>query len=286
MSSLRERLKKIAHSNKFFECLVYEERKIQNCIWPNYCFEKERRKREKGKNTILALERLKTLRGKYFGERCFIICTGPSLAQSDLNKLSGEYTFGMNSICKLKDWKPSFYGIQDSDVYEKMAEDVKRLSKEIPTFISTTIFKSDKNYFEGNDNVFYMPIYCADHLIHPISERFEFSKDCYDRVHDGYSIAMSLIQIAYYMGFREIYLIGADCNYDFPNGKNHFIEHGTAIPQQEYAGIRLIKMYEKIKEFAEANDLKIYNATRGGSLEVFERVNLDEIQLKEGCRNE
>lgn len=286
MKSIREILKKIAHSNKFLERLVYEERKLQNCIWLNYRFERRRKKRAQGKNTILALERLKTLQGKYSGERCFIICTGPSLTQDDLDKLSGEYTFGMNSLCKLENWRPTFYGIQDLAVYEKMSDEVKKLCQELPVFIADSIYKTDKSFFDNNKNVFYMPIYCADHLIHPISEQFQFSTDCYDIVYDGYSITMSLIQIAYYLGFREMYLIGADCNYDFPDGKNHFIEHGTAIPQQQYAGIRLIRMYEKVKEFADAGDLKIYNATRGGKLEVFERVDLDKMQLKEGNKDE
>ena len=60
--------------------------------------------------------RLKSLKGKYAGKRCFITCTGPSLTIEDLEKLEGEYVFGMNSISLIHDktkWKPDFYGIQD-----------------------------------------------------------------------------------------------------------------------------------------------------------------------------
>ena len=38
-----------------------------------------------------------------------------------------------------------------------------------------------------------------------------------------------------------------------------------------------VNSYQKIKEYAEQRGIKIYNATRGGYLEVFERVNLDEL---------
>ena len=43
------------------------------------------------------------------------------------------------------------------------------------------------------------------------------------------------------------------------------------------AAQRNIAGYLKAKEFAEENNVKIYNATRGGALEIFERVNLDDI---------
>ncbi len=41
------------------------------------------------------------------------------------------------------------------------------------------------------------------------------------------------------------------------------------------------RSYELCKEFAEKNGVKIYNATRGGKLEVFERVDFDSLFSKE-----
>jgi hypothetical protein len=38
------------------------------------------------------------LKDAYRGKRCFIIGNGPSLKRTDLTKLQGEYTFGMNRI--------------------------------------------------------------------------------------------------------------------------------------------------------------------------------------------
>lgn len=35
--------------------------------------------------------------------------------------------------------------------------------------------------------------------------------------------------------------------------------------------------FEKAKEYADGHGIKIYNATRGGKLEVFERVNFDAL---------
>lgn len=35
--------------------------------------------------------------------------------------------------------------------------------------------------------------------------------------------------------------------------------------------------FEKAREYADGHGIKIYNATRGGKLEVFERVNFDKL---------
>jgi len=43
-------------------------------------------------------QKLQTYHDRYKGKRCFVIGNGPSLKNTDLSKLSGEYTFGMNRI--------------------------------------------------------------------------------------------------------------------------------------------------------------------------------------------
>ena len=40
--------------------------------------------------------------------------------------------------------------------------------------------------------------------------------------------------------------------------------------------------YEAAEKYTESKGIKIYNATRGGMLEVFERVDLDSLFEEEG----
>jgi hypothetical protein len=82
------------------------------------------------------------------------------------------------------------------------------------------------------------------------------------------------------MGFTKIYLLGADCNYKLE--KKHFI--GTENDKNEvdsklkYLGASaMIESYKVAKVYADKHGIEIYNATRGGMLEVFERVNLDDV---------
>ena len=277
--SLREKIKTVMHSNVVLESILNYERKIQFYYVPHITFTHQKKQRIIGKAGDIYIERIKKYKNIHKEDRCFIVCTGPSLTNNDLNLIRNEFSFGMNSIVLQDNWHPTYYGIQDIHVYEKMKEQIHNYTKEIPTFMTKDIFISGRDDFANRENIIVMPVYGSDHLVNPESDRFEFSEDCYIQIHDGYSITISLIQLAYYMGFREIYLLGADTNYD-KNGSQHFIDFEVDDKYIFKSKDRNIRMYEKVKSFADQNGLKIYNATRGGMLEVFPRVNLDEMELK------
>ena len=58
---------------------------------------------------------------------------------------------------------------------------------------------------------------------------------------------------------------------------HHFKEYGHVDPSFSSAGDMMISAYKVAKEYADRNNVKIMNATRGGMLEVFERVDLDAL---------
>ena len=219
---------------------------------------------------------LRKLKKKYKGKRCFVICTGPSLTIADLELLKDEYVFGMNSTAMIFDkttWRPDFYGIQDGAVYERIKEAVAN-----PENGMVFVPYSFKKRYGTPDNWFYFHCCGAYHLFECYQlEKYysKFSKDSYVRVYDGFTITYSILQLAYYMGFDEIYLLGADCTY--MGKKKHFIEHGNNPSNLDIATDRLTASYMCANKFAQKHNLKIFNATRGGMLEVFPRVSLEEI---------
>ena len=219
---------------------------------------------------------LKNFKDKYKGKRLFITCTGPSLTIEDLEKLSGEYVFGMNTICMIHDktsWQPDFFGIQDEHVFDKIKDYVLNTDNGI-VFVPEYLNK-----------LFKLP---SDFVLFPVSSAYntfeltrthkyfaKFSNNAYRTVFSGFSITYSIMQLAVYMGFDELYLIGADCSY--LGQKQHFIEHGNYDPTVAHAAERLIAAYGAAKIFADKNNIRIYNATRGGCLEVFPRVVLEDV---------
>ena len=223
-------------------------------------------------------EKIKTYERKFEGKRCFVVATGPSLTLDDIKLLDNEYTFAMNSICKLypdTDWRPSFYGIQDENVYAELEEILKKEDGVI--FASSNLarrFSLPDNFivYPLNSKYNYFDFRYSDKL------HVKFSSNSYSEVYDAYSITFSLLQIAIYMGFKEIYLIGADCNQKVGQ-KNHFIDmkHVENGDKLLTSAKRNIFSHAEFYKFAKSKNIKIYNATRGGALEVYPRVTLEEV---------
>ncbi|MGN0414938.1 MAG: 6-hydroxymethylpterin diphosphokinase MptE-like protein [Agathobacter sp.] len=222
---------------------------------------------------------LRKYKGIHKGERCFIIATGPSLTLEDLELLKDEYTFGMNSIVKKyneTDFRPTYFGIQDHLVYPAIEKEIMAAYKD-----SDNVFVSDRITWHSDIgeqwNVFPLNMSYNGYKRWFKEEFFaKFSDDIYRRVYSGFSITYSLIEIAAYMGFKDIYLIGADCSF-LQNQPLHFAEHGVADKNLDTAATRNIAGYEAALKFSKMHGFNIYNATRGGALEVFPRVKLEEV---------
>ncbi len=222
--------------------------------------------------------RLKELKGKYAGKRCFITCTGPSLTIEDLESLKNEYVFGMNSICLIHDktdWKPDFYGIQDMKVFEKIKD--KLLSTDNGQVFAPYGYYEDVHTPE---DWIYFHMSWAYHIYDKkyTGKYFvKFSDDCYETVYDGFTITYSIMQLAAYMGFDELYLLGADCTY--MGQQQHFIETGHIVSKKDAVKSpdKLFSAYTEARRYAESHGISIYNATRGGCLEIFPRVTLEDV---------
>ena len=249
------------------------------------------------KTIIDSRKKVKKYRDKYKGMRCFIVGNGPSLVPSDLDLIKNEISFAANTIFKMYSktaWRPTYYCIQDENVLKEIADEV---STEIEatseaTFIrmrSSRIVMKEKLKF---NNLIYIPI------VWKKTKRYSapFSKDASKYVFDGSMVTYLALQLAVYMGFSEVYLLGMDHNFPYSYNREgkiiandvniavHFWEsadenkdQGRIILHANYQEFAE-NSYREAKEFCEKDgSVTIYNATRGGKLEVFERVNLDEI---------
>lgn len=218
-------------------------------------------------------EKLRLLNDKYKGKRCFVIANGPSLKDIDFSLLKDEYTIGMNRIYLMKEQNgfiPScLMCIDKRRLIEPFHEDFDNL--EIPCFFPFYMRK----HFSKKENQYFF-----DGSFNPC-----FNKDATLPFGNGNTVTYDAIQLAYCMGFSEIYIIGKDHNFNTTgkagqgvevkgDDENHFIKNYFLpgqkwdIPDfeiEEYA-------YRIAKKELESSGVKIYNATIGGKLEVFERV--------------
>lgn len=223
-------------------------------------------------------EKLREFKGIHNGERCFVIGNGPSLKPEDLDLIKDEYTFSCNKIYKILDktkWRPYYYVVDDygfvSTDYENIINTVNAKAK----FIGIEFEKKLAEPFVGTDII----LMKERTILH--NNRPEWHLDIDQYICAGHTVTFPMIQLAIYMGFKEIYLLGNDCSYlaTFENGdkgKNHFYESADDRTSQQDAA-NLFYAFESIKECARENNVCIYNATRGGALETFERVNLESV---------
>lgn len=233
-------------------------------------------------------KKLKKYHNKHKGERCFIVANGPSLRSEDLELLhsKGEVTFAMNRIFKIfpqTNWRPTYYVCED----ELIAADCQKEINEIPAkekFIPIEI----KWWHNINiENAIHF------HLNYSLEYECEygFSADISHQVECARTVTCSCMQIAAYMGFSEIYLIGVDHNFQKiidENGnivedktvKDYFVEGYDADIKESVVHNtgHTTKSYMNIKKYCDINGTPtIYNATRGGKLEVFQRVDFDSL---------
>lgn len=230
---------------------------------------------------------IKSLKNIHKGKRCFIIGNGPSLQVDDLNNLKNEITFAFNRIYYIfdkTDWRPTYYCSEDNKTVFKSKNEIDNL--EIKNKFFPVNFPRD--YKIKFNNAMYYIFKFGDRNAEP-----KFSKNIVKQIYWGNTVAYTAIQMAVYMGINEIYLLGVDHNFSkMINDKNEIIIDKTAkdyfctnynadkedlyIPNIEVS----TRAFISAKKFADKHNIKIYNATRGGKLEVFERINFDEIDFK------
>ena len=231
--------------------------------------------------------RLRELKGQYSGKRCFIIGNGPSLTIEDLMLIKDEYSFASNGIVHLFDkteWRPNWYMVVDKVIISQMFSWNKQIFDGIESFVY------DREFVEKNRdsmNVHYFT-HGGKYSIFP-------EKQCFDKPSEDVScyfsrsqtIATSMIELAMYLGFTDIYLLGFD--HSFPiektsdgkckrdnNVNHHFAGYKGKVWNVAYIDA-ISKAYEQISKYIENRNVRIVNCTRGGHLEIFSRAKLEDI---------
>lgn len=234
---------------------------------------------------------LKTLKGIHTGERCFIIGNGPSLKAGDLDKLKGEYTFACNRIFNIfsqTDWRPTYYLAMDDRVVREVQSKLKdyELGHVFLSYKFCNLEPESQNLTKVYDS--YFLVFDVNKEKHKYDDKTSYiSEDISNHFCNGSTVTFWAIQLAIYMGFSEIYLLGVDHHYSTmrdasgklmvdPNAQDYFDnKRYSARSDAPYYSVQY--SFEVAREYCGRHGIKIFNATRGGRLEVFERINFDEV---------
>jgi hypothetical protein len=140
---------------------------------------------------------LEGVRDAFTGRQCVIIGNGPSLNDTDLSLLEGRHTFGLNRLYLIFDklgFATEFHVVVNHLVVSQCAAELVA----VPGRLFSTWPNRDL-LREREDAVFLQP------LSGPL-----FSTQANRGVWEGATVTYVALQLAFFMGFQEVLLVGVD----------------------------------------------------------------------------
>lgn len=211
------------------------------------------------------------------GEDCFIVGNGPSLNKMDLSLLNDYYTFGLNKIFlifKRVDLRLRYYVSVNKLVIEQSHKEIEKLR--CPAFLS---YSNSDHQRRNQDNIYYL---------FTRGGTDGFQKSITENVYEGGTVTYVAMQLAFYMGFKKVYLIGVDHNF-IQRGKanseqvmqgpdlNHFDPNYFSGMKWNLADLKSSELgYRYAKVNYDFHDRNIYDATVDGNLNIFDKVDFSD----------
>lgn len=217
-------------------------------------------------------KRLREFKNIHEGERCVLVCNGPSLNKMDLSYLRGEVTFGLNKI---------FLGLESFGFYPRYV-----------VAINEKVIRQSSSEFQNMETIKFISEGCAN-IIPPDKYTYhiktnqlqnDFYLDITQGVRGGHTVTHAALQIIRYMGFREVVIIGMDHRFDYvghPNeaqflrgdDTNHFSAdyfRNQVWDTPNLSGSE--KSYRVAKKIFEDEGRRIVDATVDGACQVFDKA--------------
>ncbi len=226
---------------------------------------------------------IEEMKGIHKGKRAFLVGNGPSLSNAPFDLLAGEFTFGMNRIAlmfKDTDWRPTYFvGVSSLMVDESLShyhgDFLDGIGEAKIAFVWSGLAR--RSTYNKRTNVVFVECSQGNDIEAQEATLDFWSDDITERVSKFGTSMFAALQIAAWMGFDPLYLIGVDGFYQDYKGEkdpNHFTneyrgEHGDTDFKKVNAAHR--KAFEIAKE---AQRVKIYDATQARGHGIFPKRDL------------
>ncbi len=220
--------------------------------------------------------RLYAFENLHKGESCFIIGNGPSLNQMDLSPLQDCLCFGLNKIHlhpDVHEFGVDFHVAINPLVIQQSFGDFKSLN--CPSFLS---YRASAEQDRENSDYNYV-----------LTEgTHSFSTDPKFPMGEGCTVTYVAMQLAYFMGFKHVFLIGVDHSFEYeglPNQKqtlggpdrNHFHPDYFAGKEWHLPDLKGSELaYQLAQYYYRKDGREILDATLGGKLQVFPKITFEE----------
>ena len=226
----------------------------------------------------MTTERTRCLKARHDGQRCFIIASGPSLKEQDIDWLRNEITIGVNGIPKYLGetygWAPTYNVITDGNPkFCPKLLDISLAYSDSQLVVSSYVADEFKGKLPPNHvmTVQYPASNTrasqCDHVNHFLDERPHLIGS------GGYVVSDTAVPLAMYLGCNQIYIVGQDHNTEtsvvpLQKGKR---THGQAAADISTCTFILLQEYAKQCGF------QLFNASKAQNLKVLPFANLDDL---------
>ena len=225
------------------------------------------------------MHRLNTLKNRHLGESCVLIANGPSLNKMDLSFLNKQTTIGLNKIftgLSRFNFYPKYWVGVNRKVIEQSHEEIKKLNcvKLISQHNSQDLIQED----------------ALTYYLNTLSPQHRFCKDLTQGLHEGWTVTYAALQVAYFLGFHKVIIIGMDHHFDYSgnpneariiegNDPNHFspdyFSHGQQWDNPDLENSEA--SYLIARDIFEEDGRQIIDATLKGHCTIFEKQDYRDI---------
>lgn len=245
------------------------------------------------------LAKNKDLKNRHAGKRCFVLCTGPSILKQDISRLEGEIVIGVsNSYHHAAYGKiaPLYHCVPQITYNEKMTRSTivnwfTEMHDKIghaTLFLNYTEQELVNKYglFQGRDVRFL----CMGRTRYPSSPN---GLDLSGIIPEIITVPLMAIMVAMHLGCKEIYLLGVDHDWFLTKEYKYFYtptvlagkddslnedgSHVGGLYDIFSGGFNIWKQHRAIRILASQVGVKIFNATAGGALDEYERVEFESL---------
>lgn len=240
------------------------------------------------------MNNIEHLKGIGKGKRIFLVGNGPSINDMDLDKLVGEDSIAMNRIeliyPKTK-WRPTYYifcssNCGDTRWGKKWSKSIVKASKEEKT--QPLIWNRYKRVIEKNaeEKLDDSTIYLEKFSENKIGQDNCFSTNAEERIDKSGTSMNVALQLAYYMEYDEVYLIGCDSNWISATNTmqtkegdiNHFHpDYHAYIGNGQHEFWRMNTTHKTAKKFFDERGTKILNAGINSAIDAYEKIEFESL---------
>ncbi|GGA29224.1 6-hydroxymethylpterin diphosphokinase MptE-like protein [Neptunicoccus cionae] len=226
---------------------------------------------------VQSCPRLPRFKNRHIGETCVLVCNGPSLNKMDLEPLKHQTVIGLNKI---------HLGVEKFGFYPKylVAVNEKVIGQSAQDIAAMNCVK-----FISNKGAQHVPADALTYHINTKSPPARFCRDITAGIREGGTVTYAALQIAYFMGFARVVIIGMDHRFDF-SGKPHEAHHMKGPDVNHFSPAyfsgqtwdnpdlqRSEESYRIAREIFAAEGREIIDATLDGGCEIFVKHQLSDI---------